>query len=882
MGAKHPALDHGIDKSKTAQYEQAVVHAMTMDETEWLGFVPEYGFVSYCECPNCYGGAQGLGVFGWAVEDPEKLTCRYCGEVVHPSDEYEEDQELVGENSLGEEVRLPYYLNEERGVTHFFSMYLQLPRRQWLLGQCIALGEAYQATGLETYARRVVLILDRCAQVYPHYPALHNRSSRDVRFCECQHPPFSWDAGRWGYFHNEIPKQIIAAYDMVWESPELERLSAERGYDVRQKLTDDFLRKTYEVAAASDYHVGNVVGYDVAGVAMLGRVIEEPRYVHEAFRWMVQNLDEGFFVDGHWHESPSYHYMTVGGLQRAFGTVAGYTDPPGYVDEVDGTRLDDLDPEQAQSFWAKVHHSTEALDFPNGCSTPVHDTWAGEVRSRPRSTTVSTIAPGYGQASLGRGTGENQMQAQLHFSGTYGHHHFDNLNLTVFAKGSEMVSDLGYTWTQMRSWCNSTLCHNTVVVDRVDQTGGETDGDLLRFFPDTHGISVVEADGSRGYHNIDGLNLYQRLLVMVPVGESDAYVVDIFRVRGGTIHDWALHGDANEDTTARCSLPLDDARKWMLEPDEDWEEPTHKRAKFHPYGMFRDASRAQVDGVAAVDYVYDADPERGIRVHLGAYPQLSGETNSPVELWLGRSPSVRRMGRGAEGDMRKLYDFWMPHLVGRREGVSPLSSTFVAVEEPFAGEPFIQGVDLLPLEPDDGGAVALRIRHTAGTDMVISTLDEPPYPKRVAPDGVEMRGRLGVLREPTEGPTRGWLFEGVELASVGCRLGTERGRHEGRIVGAMREADGDEQDAFIVEGDLPEGESLKGIWMVVTHGNGFTHGYEIDRVERRDGNTVAVLADDHGLRIDGDTTKEAYFPRREILGQNTFVIPLSATVDAGD
>ena len=180
MELEHPVLDHEIDKSKASEYEAATERAMGMEETEWIGFVPEYGFVSYCECPSCYGGVQGLGVFEWTVEDSQALTCKYCGTVVLPSDVYEEQHVLSGENSAGEEVHLPYYLNEELGVTHFFSMYRQLPRRQWLLEQCTALGKAYQATGLEAYARRVVLILDRCAQVYPHYPALHNRSSRDV------------------------------------------------------------------------------------------------------------------------------------------------------------------------------------------------------------------------------------------------------------------------------------------------------------------------------------------------------------------------------------------------------------------------------------------------------------------------------------------------------------------------------------------------------------------------------------------------------------------------------------------------------------------------------------------------------------------------------
>jgi hypothetical protein len=101
-------------------------------------------------------------------------------------------------------------------------------------------------------------------------------------------------------------------------------------------------------------------------------------------------------------------------------------------------------------------------------------------------------------------------------------------------------------------------------------------------------------------------------------------------------------------------------------------------------------------------------------------------------------------------------------------------------------------------------------------------------------------------------------------------------------VGATRKSDGSEQDAFVVDADVPEGESLRGVWMIVTHGNGFTHGYEIDRVETRDGKKMVVLTHDHGLRIDEDTTWEVYFPLREIEGRNSFLIPLATTVVGAD
>ena len=83
----------------------------------------------------------------------------------------------------------------------------------------------------------------------------------------------------------------------------------------------------------------------------------------------------------------------------------------------------------------------------------------------------------------------------------------------------------------------------------------------------------------------------------------------------------------------------------------------------------------------------------------------------------------------------------------------------------------------------------------------------------------------------------------------------------------------------LTDAPLPPGEELHGAWMIVTHGNGYRHGYGIDRVERKDGKTWIHLLDDHGLRIEGDLTREAYFPRREIQGKNTFVIHGTAMVE---
>ncbi|MEA3400112.1 MAG: heparinase II/III family protein [Armatimonadota bacterium] len=860
-GAEEHPVYTSVDADRAQEYEQAVERVMSMSEEEMLSYLPEKPYIRFCECPNCYGGSQGNNIFTWTIDRPDELTCRHCGEVIHPPDEaYPETHVLVGENALGERVEYSYYLNEETGARHFLSGHLLMYKRNWLTQQCIALGEAYQATGKPEYARRVVLVLDRAAQLYPHYPAVHNRNARGIRFCESQEPPYAWDAGRWGNFHNEIPRRLILAYDLIYDSDQFEALSAERGYDVRARLEEDFLRETFRALEVNAYHVSNVVGYDITSAAMLGRVIGDPDMVHRAFGWMKQNLDEGFFFDGTWHESPSYHYMTLGGLRRAFSVVEGYSDPPGYVDEVDGRRFDDLDPGADLPFWAKVQDAFKAVAFPDGCSTPVHDTWAHQRRAEPRTRTVSTILPGYGHASLGCGQAASQMQAQLHFSGAYGHSHRDTLNLTLWAKQREMLSDIGYTWTNMRWWAVSTISHNLVAVDRQEQEGRPSDGDLLWFLP-SETISVVAADGRRAYANIEGLDMYRRLLVLVPVSEEDAYVVDISRTRGGSVHDWLLHGSADEDMTARASLQMEEAGSEFA-----GEEPPRT------YDVWRNVQHGTANDGFNITFTYADEPQRGIRTHL-----LAG---APTRVYLGETPSIRRAGQGTRGDNRKVLDFWMPHVAARRTGDAPLHSVFAAVEEPFHGEPFLDAVTRLQVSPADEDCVAMQVTCGRITDTIISTLDEAPFTKRAAGE-VTIRGRLGVVRQVDGKVTAMWLFQGRELTAGQDGIATDTGAYAGTIGGATRKADGADHDALITTAALPAGNELHGTWIIVTHGNGFRHGYEIDRIERRRGETAIILTDDHGLRIDGRTTEEVYFPSRTIEGQNTFEIPLCASMVRG-
>ncbi len=869
-GVKHPVLNHGVSPADAATSEQAVQQVMAMSEEEMLAYVPERHFTRFCHCPECFGGVDADLIFDWSIDRPDELKCRFCGFLWTPDGKYPETTELLATNSLGETRAYMYYYDEEHKTSHHFSRQIDLHKREWIHAQGRALGRAFLATGKPEYARRVALILDRMAETYRHMEVIKvgGTPNRYFKVADSQQPPYTWDAGRWGWHSpgGELPSGAIEMYDMIYDSPELDRLSEQRGYDVREKIEREFFLPTLEAVAATKSHIDNYVAYLGTAIKM-ARVINEPKWVHWAFRWIGENVNAGCFYDGMWHESPAYHYMTIGGLRACFAAAVGYTDPPGYVDEVDGRRYEDLKPEAEFAFWARVQNAPLAISYPSGDLATVHDTWAKQKVGGARTETVSTILPGFGHASLGRGRGADQMQAQVHFSGGYGHSHRDNLQMTLWAKGKEMLSDVGYTWSDIRYWPTSTISHNLVAVDCAEQKGSPSDGDLLSFFPDVDGISMVEADGRRAYGNIADLDRYRRLLLMIPVSAADAYVVDVFAVNGGSVHDWMLHGDADEDTQAQCGIVGGEPLPTLPIP-----ESVAANASTQCYGEVRDLRQAATSEPFDAEFTYPGDRDHGVDIHV------LNATSS--DIYLGRSPSVRRTGTGTNADNRKIYDFWMPTLVVRRSGPAPLSSVFGAVYEPFERERFLDGVEPVAITPASPDACAMRVTHGEYTDTIIVTQDQPPYPERVTADGVGLRGRVGVVRRRGETVVGTWLFEGTDLRCGANAISAEAGAVTGEITAAPRIAEGAEFDSFLTVTKLPPGEALKGAWVIVTHGNGFTHGYLIERVDEVDGMTRIVLGMDHGLHVEGSTTREVYFPRRTTEGANTFRIPLAASAIA--
>jgi len=860
---KHPYRDPGLSKSQAGELESAIERVMAMGEQELLDLVPTQTGILFCGCPNCDRGMQESNQLTWTVEAPHQVVCRFCGHV-YPSDEYPMDRVQVTRNPQGKRVTVRYYL-DEAGNDHFFEGAVWYRQKRWLARQAVALARAYHVTRKPEYARRAALIMDRFAQLYPTYCVVYQWPYRPRRYTSQTRPPFPQGGGKWGrWIPDEVPGELPLAYDLIYESPELDRLSRELGADVRKRIEDDFFRATVDYTLSSARPMFNMSPWFATAIVRVGRVIGEPEYLHWVYHWFGRLLHTQFCCDGMWHEAPSYHYTVTHGIRRLLEETKGYCDPPGYVGKEDGLHIESLDLAKEFPFLARVMQAPTTIDYPDGRSAPVHDTWGSKKwPSRPgrrKRSSACRILPGFGHAVLGTGKGKDQIQAHLHFSGAYGHHHCDNLNLALFAYGREMFSDLGYTHTKLRYWATCTVGHNTVAIDRTDQPrfGHKTDADLLAYVPNLPGLAVVEARGERGYPGL--AEVYRRLLMLVSLDGASPYVVDVFHVKGGTTHDWLLHGSADHDQDARCSLPLKARKGGLLAKGERWEEPYGESATFIPYGLMKNVRAGRTAGKWSVTMTYRDRPDLGVRSHV-----MGGRA---TEVFLCETPSVRRAGQ----DDASLYDHLMPQLVVRRRGREPLESVFVAVHEPFQGKMQIDRAELSELARPTAGAVALRVKRGARTDTILISLDDPAPVECKGKNAAGMEGRIGLVSREGGRVAAARLIGGTRLVAGGFELAADTGSWAGIIEGAERKADGAPSDAFVTSTELPSGTKLRGSWMVVRHPGGRTHGYGIDRVENRDGRTWIHLADDHGLRLSGLTTEECYFPQRKFRGRNRFVI----------
>ena len=862
LSRSHVAILTGLMMAADADADDrlaaAVQPVLALSEAELLALIPERAGLRFVGCPNCDGGTQE-NQLGWTIERPLEVHCRFCG-IRYPNDRYPDDEILRVTNPLGEVQEYPYWSDAD-GYRHFFRARAWFEAREYFARRALDLARLHAATGDRLPARRAALILSRFAEVYPGYCVHYDYPFRQKIFFEGDRT-FPWPvpdyrAAKWDWWaYMDIPEDLLQAYELVRPSGVLDETA-------QRRIEADLFHASVAFVRSYPPALTNMDPTLLRGLITAGRVLGEPEYIHDAIRRIELLARRQFFADGVWREGAvSYHNQTVRGLDILGGLLRGYTDPPESVPPAGENRLVEFDLDARLPILARAREVPALLRYPNGRVVAFHDTWARES-SEPMPSSPSMLLPAFGHARLGRGRGGDQVQAHLHFSGGYGHQHGDVLAMTLFSRGRERLGDIGYTHTRFRRWTISTLSHNTVTVDGMDQHMGSesepSDGDLWLFLPgDGDLLAAVEASGERAYPGL--VDEYRRLLLLVEAGDQ-SYVVDWFRVRGGGRHEYVLAGDADHEGALVHDLEMSPYGEMLLPPGTPVRLPagesTPGEAGGHNlgYAFIRGVRQAAVDGPWQVGF-RSPGSDAGVRVHGAGLP---GD-----RLFTASAPSIR----GAAEDDAALDRHTMPMLVHRREG-EDLRSDFVAVLESHgAGGPFLQEVRRLPAE---GEGVALRIAWDDVVDHVLLSRGGG----HLRSDGVSLEGRLGFVRR-RDGLVEAMRLVGGRQLRAGDHVLPGSGVLTGGITGALRREAGDDLDGLITDLAVPEGVALGGLWAVVRDGAGFRRGHRIEGVESRPDGTLLVLADDPGYELSGSGGRLLFFPGREWTGPSTVEIAAAA------
>jgi hypothetical protein len=739
-----------------AQLMASTRYVRELDEGELIKLVPAQSGLHFVDCPNCDSGRREQQLT-WSSDRPEEVVCQFCKHR-YPSEKYPMSACVQVKTPSGTLARFPYW-QDDKGYRYFFQAKRDDEARVYVADRARDLALLYVATQDPQHARRSAIILDRFAQVFPDWCYHYDYPFQQKKIYDGVVTPSdfrsSYRTARWSWWaYKDIPLPLVQAFDWIRKSDALGDLSRERGVDCAARIERDLIRNACSQVIANPETLTNMSPTAWRSLVYAGRVLREPSYVHEVSRRLSRLIGTRFFYDGTWCEgTPDYASQTVGGLQQVLGLLQGYSDPADYVDPIDGMRFDNLNLNANFPGLRMARDVLQKWRLPNGRGVPVHDAWSTSRRFGYNET-QPYLLPALGHACLGGGMGHQQTQFHLTWSGGYGHSHADNLSLLLYSRDRELLSDLGYTHTAYRAWTLTSAAHNTVVIDGCNQSmggrGPQTDGRLLEIDLQDPRVQYVVADGSRGYPQL--AEQYTRHLIVVDAGEGRRYAIDRFDVTGGSIHDYFLHGDADDNSALLTDVPL--RKLGRLLPDGFQWTPTRNEGDisqiskpWYAYGFLNNLKTAELkprvspskNDVSLIFQMLDnSGNESTVKNGLAAVRViLLPESDS--QLVVGENPSIRP----ADEDDSKLNDYQRPFLMVRRRA-SDGHSRFLSIIEPYTSASAICDVQQLNVGAGNMEATALCITCGDRTDWIVLSAKQP-VEIPIGPGGDDKAHFMGAL-----------------------------------------------------------------------------------------------------------------------------------------
>lgn len=862
-----------------ARRDSAVAAGDTIVDTplqELAGWVPDPRiprsiYVHETGCPNCGLEMRKYGNYSWIISEdkPYKVTCPNCGKT-YPSNDYQafvdsgfEDRSLLtGEYpDDGWGWQSPEYPDHKYWFVAWYNHWMTQRR---LLPAIEKLSQAYLFSNEPKYACKCAVLLWQLAEYYPDYDYV-NQSRIGTEFNHSYHGKLFYHT-----WETSTVKVCADAYDAIFPAlqegcPELEAFADKSSAEICSLIEEQLLRAMARHIVEETMHIAGNYGSHQAGLLKIAAVLQDTPgdpSSQEMIDWLLNNEEYSVYTmmplydalynliypDGVPFESPGYNL----GWVRNLTTIAEllklndvdvfkeprfkrlYDWPIEIV--VAGNFLpalgDSGSPANRGRLWRENIYETAFRQYgdPEYAAVltelsphPGRDIFARPITEKVQATAEQMTGPlgyadqhltGYGLAILQNENPEDAIAATLFYGRFLGHSHHDKMHLDIFAENCSMLPDFGYPETanstdpRRGGFFAHTISHNTVMVDRSDQSNGR--GRCLAY--DTGPVcQYVEAENLAVY---DQCETYRRAVTMVEA-DKGTYFVDIFRVSGGTEHDWLLHGT---NATVSSSLDFSEPRKegTLAGPDVEYgyfyDDP--KLAEV-PYGS---ANYFTYDG-SAFQFLFNVQeaelqPDAWVQWDVitegpQAVSSIRADEGAFLRAYLVGEDEQVFLCDGRPQQNRKTNPDTVKFCIRRKEG-EHLDSTFTTVFEPGDREPFIE--EVTPLQTGVPGLVVLRIALKSGATHYI--FNAPEAVECSLENGIRFSGRVGMLNVDRSGQVQqAYLYEGTLLAEDDWEINPIDS-----VRASIEECDFEESTVTLSE-PVSEGRTLDGDSAIVLCGD---------------------------------------------------------------
>lgn len=667
------------------------------------------------------------------------------------------------------------------------------------------LAHAYLLTGDKRYAHKAAVMLYRLGEVYPSMD--HANQSRYGLMEKMKGQAYNGKILNL-IWETSLIQNAAEAYDAVWDSidgdADLQKATGKSGEQIRAFIEANVLEDALDAYMQRKIQ-GNYGMHQIALLYILlarqhmgtekylRMLVEEPgeSRVQSGLRYALYNM---IFRDGQPLEAPDYNLLTVQKITRFADMLrTGGTDlfgeprlralinsplemvtigkvTPGIGDS--GSVLASLvgqDPDVYQvGYGAYRDPRYLAWLAPLGKVGPrSFATFESLFRDalpdvkplangRALPVRPSHLLAGYGMGILNNRSDAVALTFNYGFKGT--HYHWDFLNFELFANGRKMVPDLGYPDAmneyvkEVYTWSFNSVAHNTVVVDAQRQVSNVHG--ILHDFAEVTFARTMDASSA----TYPQTTSYRRNLIMVDVDSARSYVVDFFRVAGGSQHDYALHGPPGKVVSEG---------KWSEK------QPGTLAGREVAFGAVYDDRKMGTTGYqgsywnykgSGYQYLFNVQKLNGDRTAL-TYSHVSDE-NAKVRIHI-MPQSGQEILMADAWNKPRAKNHLLKYMIVRRKSAANkvLKSTFIGVMEPFSGNnPLINALRKLPLTHGE----AVEVVRENATDVVIS--DTSNIRKAIARYQIETDARAAVVRFDRSGKAVGVFFSDGSYLKVKNRM----------------------------------------------------------------------------------------------------------------